>query len=276
MCSRTTRSARSWARLCSKTTLALAVAHSREVAHVIDLETAAGRARVAEPELSLAPLTGLVVIDEIQREPRLFEVLRPLADRPGTPARFLILGSASPELVRGASESLAGRIGFVDLGGLDLDEVGPSAWRPLWLRGGFPRSFLGESDEISLRWRQDFVRTFLERDVPQLGIRIPAESLRRFWLILAHSHGQTWNASDIGRSLGVSDHTVGRYLDVLVGTYLVRRLPPWFENVMSRGMCRPLRRGRTSGGNRGGEPSTRGRPPPLSPWKRLRPGATSS
>lgn len=221
-------------RQCGKTTLALEVVRGRDLAHIIDLETAVGRARVAQPELSLTPLRGLVVIDEIQREPRLFEVLRPLADRTETPARFLILGSASPDLIRGVSESLAGRVGFVDLGGLDLTEVEVHNWRRLWLRGGFPRSYVAGSDDLSLRWRHDFVRTFLERDVPQLGIRIPAEALRRFWQMLAHYHAQIWNAAELARSLGVNEHTVGRYLDVLVGTYLVRRLPPWFENLSKR------------------------------------------
>jgi predicted AAA+ superfamily ATPase len=189
---------------------------------------------MAEPELSLSPLRGLVVLDEIQREPGLYEALRSLADRPDTPARFLILGSASPDLIHGASESLAGRVGFVDLGGLDLEEVGADRWRELWLRGGFPRSFLAASDALSLDWRRDFVRTFLERDIPQFGLRIPADSLRRFWLMLAHYHGQIWNAAELARSMDVNQRTVGRYLDVLVSTYLVRRLPPWFENLSKR------------------------------------------
>ena len=221
-------------RQCGKTTLAREIVRRRKDAHVFDLETAAGQARLAQPELALAPLRGLVVIDEIQREPQLFEVLRPLADRPGTPARFLVLGSASPDLVRGVSESLAGRVGLVDLGGFDLTEVGERNWRTLWVRGGFPRSYLARSEALSLRWRRDFVRTFLERDVPQLGIRIPADALRRFWMMLAHVHGQIWNGADIARSLGVNEHTVRRYLDVLSGTYLIRRLPPWFENISKR------------------------------------------
>ena len=221
-------------RQCGKTTLAREVVRAREEVHLFDLETATGRARLAQPELSLSPLKGLVVIDEIQREPKLFEALRPLADRRGIPARFLILGSASPELLRGASETLAGRIGFVDLGGFDLSEVGARESRKLWLRGGFPRSFLAESEAFSFRWRRDFIRTFLERDVPQLGIRIPAEVLRRFWMMLAHFHAQIWNGADLARSLGVTEHTVRRYLDVLAGTYLVRQLPPWFENISKR------------------------------------------
>jgi hypothetical protein len=221
-------------RQCGKTTLARQVASTRRAVHVFDLETAVARRQLAEPELALRPLRGLVVIDEIQRDPRLFEVLRPLADRPGAPAHFLLLGSASPELVRGVSESLAGRVGFVDLGGFDLAEVGKERLAELWLRGGLPRSFLARGNAQSVGWRRDFIRTFLERDVPQLGIRIPSESLRRFWMMLAHYHGQVWNGAEVARSLGTTEHTVRRYLDVLTGTYLVRQLQPWFENVSKR------------------------------------------
>jgi predicted AAA+ superfamily ATPase len=146
----------------------------------------------------------------------------------------LILGSASPELVRGASESLAGRVGFVDLSGFDLREVGADNWRRLWLRGGFPRSYLARSNAASGKWRADFIRTFLERDIPQLGVRIPADMLRRFWMMVAHYHGQVWNGSDLARSLGVSEHTVRGYLDLLTGTFLLRQLQPWFENVSKR------------------------------------------
>jgi hypothetical protein len=195
-------------RQCGKTTLARQVATRRKPAHFFDLESSSGRARLAHPELGLAPLTGLVVIDEIQRRPDLLEALRPLADRPSARTRFLVPGSASPDLVRGVSESLAGRAGFVDLGGFDLTEVGATNWRRLWVRGGFPRAYLAARDALSLAWRQDFIRTFLERDVPQLGIRIPGEALRRFWLMLAHFHGQIWNGAELARSLGVSDHTV--------------------------------------------------------------------
>lgn len=221
-------------RQCGKTTLARQIAVGRRAVHIFDLETSVARRQLAEPELALQPLRGLVVIDEIQRDPRLFEVLRPLADRPETPARFLVLGSASPELVRGVSESLAGRVGFVDLGGFDLSEVGGARLGDLWLRGGMPRSLLARSAALSTSWRRDFVRTFLERDVPQLGIRIPADALRRFWMMLAHFHGQVWNGADVARSLGVNEHTVRRYLDVMSGTYLARQLQPWFENVSKR------------------------------------------
>ncbi len=221
-------------RQAGKTTLAREMVARRRNVHFFDLETAAGRASLTEPELTLAPLEGLIVIDEIQRRPALFEAIRPLADRPRTPARFLLLGSASPALVRGVSESLAGRVGFVDLGGFDLSEVGSREWRLLWVRGGFPRSYLAAGDEVSLKWRRDFIRTLLERDVPQLGIHIPAEALSRFWMMLAHYHGQIWNGAEIARSMGVSEATVRRYLEVLGGTYLVRRLPPWFENISKR------------------------------------------
>lgn len=221
-------------RQCGKTTLARQVAARRKQTHVFDLERTSGRARLADPELALAPLEGLVVIDEIQRQPDLFAALRPLADRLASRTRFLVLGSASPDLVRGVSESLAGRVGFVDLGGFDLSEVGAANWRRLWLQGGFPRAYLAKSEARSLSWRRDFIRTFLERDVPQLGIRVPGEALQRFWLMLAHYHGQIWNGADLARSLGVSEHTVRRYLDLLSGTYVVRQVPPWFENIGKR------------------------------------------
>jgi predicted AAA+ superfamily ATPase len=172
-----------------KTTLARELAARRRNVHFFDLETAAGRARLAEPELTLAPLEGLIVIDEIQRRPALFEALRPLADRPKATARFLLLGSASPGLVRGVSESLAGRVGFVDLGGFDISEVGPREWRRLWVRGGFPRSYLAANDEVSLKWRRNFIGRFSSATCLS-SESIPAESLGRFWMMLAHYHGQ--------------------------------------------------------------------------------------
>lgn len=221
-------------RQCGKTTLAREVFRSAGGSAWFDLETAAAREALSRPELALSGLRGLVVIDEIQRDPRLYAALRPLADRDAAPARFLVLGSASPDLVRGASESLAGRVGFVDLGGFDLSEVGADALRSLWLRGGFPRSLLAPTDDESLAWRRDFVRTFLERDVPALGIRIPSETLRRFWTMIAHYHGQVWNGAELARSLGVGEHAVRRHLDVLVGAYVVRRIAPWHENLAKR------------------------------------------
>jgi predicted AAA+ superfamily ATPase len=220
-------------RQCGKTTLARELARPGH-SHYFDLESAVGSARLAHPELALSSLAGLVVIDEIQRQPELFTVLRPLADRPRSQARFLILGSASPDLVRGVSESLAGRVGFVDLGPFNTQEVGQAKARRLWNRGGFPRSFLARTDALSLDWRQDFIRTFLERDIPQLGIRIPAQTLRRFWLMVAHYHAQIWNGAELARALGTSEHAVRGYLDLLTGTFLLRQLPPWFENLGKR------------------------------------------
>jgi len=220
-------------RQCGKTTLARDIAGTR-AATFFDLERSVDRSRLQQPELALASLSGLVVIDEIQREPGLFDVLRVLADRRPPRARFLILGSASPDLVRGASETLAGRVAFVDMGGFSLDEVGAPHLDRLWLRGGFPRSYLARNTADSFSWREDFVRTFLERDIPQLGIRIPAEHLRRFWSMTAHYHGQIWNGSEIGGSLGVAHTTASRYLDILCGAFVLRRVPPWHVNVGKR------------------------------------------
>jgi hypothetical protein len=228
------------ARQVGKTTLAGEVAaHWDGTVHRFDLEDPADLARLTEPGLALRGLEGLVVLDEIQRSPALFNLLRVLADRRPLPARFIVLGSASPDVVRGVSESLAGRVAFVFLEGLGLEEVGLDLLPDLWLRGGFPRSFLANSDEQSERWRLDFMRTFLERDLPQLDFRVPAATMRRFWTMLAHNHGQLLNASAIGRSLGVGDHAVRRYLDMLAGTFMVRVLPPWLENVAKRQVKRP-------------------------------------
>ena len=225
-------------RQCGKSTLARLLADERE-AHWFDLETAEDAAALAQPALALKPLRGLVVLDEIQRQPALFTALRPLADRRGTPARFLILGSASPDVVKGVSESLAGRVAFVDLGGFHLGETGVKSLETLWLRGGFPRSFLATDDAASARWRADFIRTFLERDLPQLGVRTPAETVRRFWTMLAHYHAQTWNAAELARALGASETTARHYLDLLCGTFLVRRLPPWHTNLGKRELKAP-------------------------------------
>ena len=191
------------------------------------------------PKLALEKLRGLVVIDEIQRRPDLFPVLRVLADRPAAPARFLILGSASRDLLQQGSETLAGRIGFVEVTPFTLRETGVAEAERLWLRGGFPLSFLAASEADSSQWREFYIRTFLERDIPVLGIQIAPTALRRFWMMLAHYHGQVFNASDIGRSLNVADTTVRRYLDALVGTLMVRRLSPWFENIGKRQVKTP-------------------------------------
>lgn len=225
-------------RQCGKSTLAQDFAAGHE-ARWFDLEDAGDRSALRQPELALAPLRGLVVIDEIQREPGLFAALRPLADRRGTPARFLVLGSASPTIVRGVSESLAGRVGFVDLGGLHLAEVGPKSRDALWLRGGFPRSLLATTDAASARWRTDFLRTFLEQDLPQLGVRTAAETLRRFWTMVAHFHGQVWNGAEFARALSASEPTARHYLDLLCGTYMVRRLQPWHTNLGKRELKAP-------------------------------------
>lgn len=233
-------------RQCGKTTLASRLA--REIAsHYLDLEDPVAERRLAEPMMALGPLRGLVIIDEVQRAPALFPVLRVLADRPRTPARFLLLGSASPDLVRASSESLAGRVSFVDMGGFELREVGEARLRRLWLRGGFPRSFLARSDATSATWRRDFIRTFLERDVRAFGVSIPTRSLRRLWVMLAHYHGQVWNASEIGRSLGEAHTTIRRHADVLVGALVVRELHPWFENVGKREIKSPKLYVRDSG-----------------------------
>jgi len=225
-------------RQCGKTTLARLLA-SREPTTYFDLEDPSDRARLANPLQTLDPLEGLVVIDELQRQPALFEILRVLADRPGSKTRFLVLGSASPSLVKGVTETLAGRVGFVDLGGFTIREAGVGELPRRWLRGGFPRAFLAEDDATSLQWRAGFIRTFLERDIPQLGITIPAETLRRFWTMTAHYHGQIWNAAEFARSLGSAENTARRYLDILSGAYMLRVLPPWFENLTKRQVKAP-------------------------------------
>lgn len=225
-------------RQCGKTTLARTFAEERQ-ATFFDLESFPDQRRLENPELVLGSLDGLVVLDEIQIMPELFSVLRVLVDRPENQARFLILGSASPTIIKSASESLAGRVEFIELSGFDLSESGEQAWETLWLRGGFPRAYLADTDEDSRAWREGFIRTFLERDIPQLGINIPAIAMRRFWTMLAHYHGQTWNASELGRAMGLSDKTVRSYLDILSGTFMVRQLQPWFENIGKRQVKSP-------------------------------------
>jgi hypothetical protein len=225
-------------RQCGKTTLARAFGAGRPTTF-FDLESIPDQRRLENPERLLGSIDGLAVLDEIQLMPQLFSALRVLVDRPGNRARFLILGSASPALVRGASESLAGRVEFVELSGFDLVEIGVASWERLWLRGGFPRSFLAATAEKSAAWREGFLRTFLERDIPALGITIPAAALRRFWTMLAHFHGQLWNASELARSMGLSDKTVRGYLDLLTGTYMVRQLQPWHENIGKRQVKSP-------------------------------------
>ncbi len=225
-------------RQCGKTTLARQFAANRE-ATFFDLELAADRRRLANPEMVLGELRGLVVLDEIQAMPELFNVLRVLVDRPDSESRFLILGSASPDIVRGVSQTLAGRVEFVDMCGFDLAEVESADLRRLWRRGGFPNSYLAASEADSAAWRTAFVRTFLERDFPQIGVAVPAAAMRRFWTTLAHYNGQTWNASRLGVTIGVSDKTARRYLDLLAGAFMVRQLQPWFENTARRQVKAP-------------------------------------
>jgi predicted AAA+ superfamily ATPase len=217
-----------------KTTLA----HEFKTQHFFDLENPQDAALLAEPMLALEPLSGLIVIDEIQRVPNLFPVIRHLVDT-HPKQRYLILGSASRDLIRQSAESLAGRIGYHELGGLRLGDIGAHQWRQLWLRGGFPRSYAARTDEESHLWREQYVATFLERDIPQLGIAIPAATLRRFWIMLCHYHGQILNHAEFARSFGVSDMTIRRYLDILEGTFMIRLLQPWHVNLGKRLVKRP-------------------------------------
>lgn len=226
-------------RQCGKTTLSRQFASQwKSEATFFDLEHPRDVQRLEEPMLALENISGLIVIDEIQRTPDLFPVLRVLADR-NKKAKYLILGSASRDLIRQSSETLAGRISYLEIGGFSSQLVGASKTERLWIRGSFPRSFLAQNEAVSYQWRQDFIATFLERDIPQLGINIPAKALGRFWRMLAHYHGQVFNASEIGRSLGVSDHTAQRYLDLLSGTFMVRQLRPWYSNTKKRIVKRP-------------------------------------
>jgi len=201
----------------------------------------------AMPEKTLGSHQGLVVVDEAQRMPELFRILRPLCDRSGHPARFLLLGSAAPDLMRGVSESLAGRVQFITVPGFSVAEVGAELQEKLWLRGGFPRSFTAADDVAARRWQEGFVQTFLERDIPQLGIRVPATALRRFWLMASHYHGQTLNLAELGRAMDVAPATARHYLDILCGAFVMRQLPPWYENVGKRQVKSPKLYVRDSG-----------------------------
>ncbi len=225
-------------RQCGKTALARRFAAGKKTEY-FDLEDPTDARRLENPSLALEPLQGLVVIDEIQRKPELFPLLRVLADRDPLPARFLILGSASPDIIRQSSETLAGRIEFVYMSGFDLEEVGPKHLTPLWHRGGFPLSYLARNNTDSMAWRENFIHTFLERDLRNLGIESPPAQLRRFWTMLAHVHGQIWNASQLAGSLGFSNMTARRYLDILNGTFLIRVLAPWHENIKKRQVKSP-------------------------------------
>jgi predicted AAA+ superfamily ATPase len=225
-------------RQCGKTTLAREFV-SPDSLNYFDLEDPQSLARLTEPSIALRPLKKLVVIDEVQRRPDLFPLLRVLADRRPLPARFLILGSASPDLLRQSSETLAGRIETVPLEGFRLSDLGAAAQGRHWLRGGFPLAYTARTDPDSLSWRRQFLHTFLERDLPQLGITIPAIALRRFCNMVAHYHGQTWSGSEMARALSVSEPTVRRYLDLMADVYMLRQLPPWFENLGKRQVRAP-------------------------------------
>ena len=225
-------------RQCGKTTLARQFVPPDSL-NYFDLEDPRSLARLSEPDLALRPLKKLVVIDEIQRRPDLFPLLRVLADRAPLHARFLILGSASTDLLQQSSETLAGRLETVPLGGFRLSDLGASAQNRHWLRGGFPLAYTPRRESDSVSWRRQFLQAFLERDVPQLGIEIPAIALRRFWNMVAHYHGQIWNAAELARALAVNESTVRRYLDLMAGVFMVRQLPPWFENLGKRQVKAP-------------------------------------
>ena len=225
-------------RQCGKTTLAREFVPATSE-NYFDLEDPTSLARLAEPDLALRPLKGLVVIDEVQRRPELFPILRVLADRKPLPARFLILGSAAPALLKQSSETLAGRLETVILEGFRLSDLGAKAMARHWLRGGFPLAYTAHSEADSFSWRRQFLQTFLERDLPQLGVQIPAAALGRFWSMVAHYHGQIWNSAELARALAVNESTVRRYLDLMSGVFMVRQLAPWHENLFKRQVKAP-------------------------------------
>ena len=225
-------------RQCGKTTLARMLGEHIQ-SHYFDLESQTDIRRLMNPEMMFASLEGLVIIDEIQTKPELFPILRVVSDKPDNKCQFLILGSASPNIIKNVSETLAGRVEFINITGFDLSEIGYSNSDNLWLRGGFPRSYLAKNDKDSFAWREGFIRTFLQRDIPQLGISIPATAMRRFWTMLAHFHGQIWNASRIASSMGINDKTIRSYLDILTETYMIRQLQPWHENISKRQVKSP-------------------------------------
>ncbi|MGE5340687.1 MAG: ATP-binding protein [Candidatus Omnitrophota bacterium] len=216
-------------RQCGKTT----ISKEFHAQHFFDLENPRDTTRLEHPQLALENLTGLIVIDEVQRMPDLFPLIRYMVDN-NPNQKFLVLGSASRDLLRQSSESLAGRIGYYNLEGFGISDVGTENFKQLWIRGGFPRSFIAASDEESLIWRENYITTFLEKDIPQLGIQIPAQSLRRFWKMLSHYHARVINYSELGRSFGISDTTIKKYIDILESTFMVRVHPPWYANVGKR------------------------------------------
>jgi uncharacterized protein len=233
-------------RQCGKTTLARQLAEGSNSTY-FDLENPVDLARLSQPLTALESLRGLIVIDEVQRRPDIFPILRVLLDRKQVRARFLILGSASPELLRQSSETLAGRIAIVEMGGFTFEEFKSPDLNRLWLRGGFPRSFLARTEAASTAWREDSIRTFLERDLAQLGVQVPSGTMRRFWTMTAHCSGGIWNSSEIGRSLGEAHSTVKRHLDALSGPLVVRVLEPWYANVGKRLVKSPATRGASCG-----------------------------
>ncbi|MBM4276794.1 MAG: ATP-binding protein [Deltaproteobacteria bacterium] len=228
------------ARQVGKSTLArILIERTKGPTSYFDLENPEDTARLSDPMIALRGLKGLVVIDEVHRQPNLFPILRVLVDRPQSAVRFLVLGSASPDLLRQSSETLAGRIFYHELGGFSLEEVGIENYNQRWLRGGFPRSYLARNQTESDEWRQGFIRTFLERDLPQFGITIRSATLRRFWAMLANYHGQIWNSSEFARSFGVADTTIRNYLDLMSAALVVRQLLPWYENLSKRQVKAP-------------------------------------
>ena len=219
-------------RQCGKTTIARLIAKEAK-STFLDLEDPEDQARLTNPKMALEKLEGLVILDEIQLYPDLFPILRVLLDRTPLPAKFLILGSASPTLLQNSSETLAGRIEFIDMSGFSIEETGSGELLKRWVRGGFPLSFLAR-EEDSFAWRSNYIRTFLERDLRKIGVDLPPPTLRRFLLMLSHYHGQNWNASQLANSMDLTGPTVKKYLDIMTGAYMVRQLPPWFENLGKR------------------------------------------
>jgi predicted AAA+ superfamily ATPase len=225
-------------RQCGKTTIAREFVDPDSL-NYFDLEDPASLARLDEPMTGLKDLSGVICIDEVQRRPELFSVLRVLADRKPLNARFLLLGSASPDLRRQSSESLAGRLEVLEMSGFSLVEVGREKYKSHWLRGGFPLSFLAKTNSDSLAWRKNFIKTVSERDVPLLGYRIPSTTILRFWTMLAHYHGQIWNSAEPARALGISESSVRRYLDLLTDIFMIRQLQPWHANLSKRQVKAP-------------------------------------
>jgi predicted AAA+ superfamily ATPase len=216
-------------RQCGKTTIAKQLQYD----HFFDLENPRDEAKFDNPQLLLENLTGTIIIDEIQRKPDLFPLIRYLVDSKSN-QKYIILGSASRDLIRQGAETMAGRIGFYYLSGFSLDDVGTENMNRLWLRGGYPRSYLTETDTTSMLWLDNYITTFLERDIPQLGITIPSHTLRKFWIMISHYHGQIINYSELGRAFGISDHTVKKYLNIFEGTFMIYQLMPWYANVGKR------------------------------------------